>query len=165
MQLQPRAVDSQSHNLAFAFFAAAALTGLFGMAWGAMMGASQDFATAPAHAHLNLLGWVSLSLMGAFYATLGSSAPPRIVRLNWLLSVAGALALPTALALVLTGHRSAEPFIAAGGVAAIVGMAAFASAIALCWLNNGEAAKRSRSRVGAADEAQFGQGSPGRGVG
>lgn len=105
------------------------------------------------------------ALVGAFCATLGSNAPPRIVQLNWLLSVAGALALPMALALVLTGRRSAEPFIAAGGVAAIVGMAAFASAIALCWVNNGEAAKRSRSRVGAADEGRFGQGRPVRGVG
>ena len=37
-----------------------------GMIWGIQMGISKDHAALPAHAHLNLLGFVSLFLFG-FY--------------------------------------------------------------------------------------------------
>ena len=40
------------------------------------MGATQaTICSDPAHAHLNLLGWVTLSLMGGFYALSGKGAP------------------------------------------------------------------------------------------
>ncbi len=48
-------------------FQAAVLLVLVGMAWGIAMAASGDHSTHPAHAHLNLLGWVSLFLFGLFY--------------------------------------------------------------------------------------------------
>ena len=38
-----------------------------GLIWGLVMAISQDFSTMPAHAHLNLLGWVSLFLFGIYY--------------------------------------------------------------------------------------------------
>lgn len=46
------------------FLATAASCLLLGVALGIVMGISQDFALAPVHAHLNLLGWTSLALMG-----------------------------------------------------------------------------------------------------
>jgi hypothetical protein len=36
--------------------------------WGIYMGATEDFTDIPVHAHLNLLGWVSLGLCGIIYA-------------------------------------------------------------------------------------------------
>src|SRR6478752_7199076 len=48
-------------------FQAAVLLVLVGMGWGIAMAASGDHSTMPAHAHLNLLGWVSLFLFGIFY--------------------------------------------------------------------------------------------------
>ena len=50
-------------------FKAAVLFVLAGMAWGMQMAISQDHSTYPAHAHLNLLGWVSLFLIGIYYRT------------------------------------------------------------------------------------------------
>jgi hypothetical protein len=38
-----------------------------GMAWGLHMGISRDHAAMPAHAHLNLLGFVLLFLFGLYY--------------------------------------------------------------------------------------------------
>jgi hypothetical protein len=38
-----------------------------GMAWGSAVTISNAHAAMPAHAHLNLLGWVSLFLFGIFY--------------------------------------------------------------------------------------------------
>src|ERR1700730_4555329 len=48
-------------------FRAAVLVVIAGMIWGIVMGISQDHSTMPAHAHLNLLGWVSLFLFGIYY--------------------------------------------------------------------------------------------------
>ena len=48
-------------------FQAAVLLVLVGMVWGIVMAVSQDHSSMPAHAHLNLLGWVSLFLFGIFY--------------------------------------------------------------------------------------------------
>ncbi|HVZ00395.1 MAG TPA: cytochrome-c oxidase [Dongiaceae bacterium] len=36
--------------------------------WGIYMGATEDFTDIAVHAHLNLLGWVSLGLCGIIYA-------------------------------------------------------------------------------------------------
>ena len=48
-------------------FRAAVLLVIAGMVWGIVMAISENHQTMPAHAHLNLLGWVSLFLFGIFY--------------------------------------------------------------------------------------------------
>jgi peptidoglycan/LPS O-acetylase OafA/YrhL len=48
-------------------FPAAVAMVVAGMAWGIIMAVSQDHSAMPAHAHLNLLGWVCLFLFGVFY--------------------------------------------------------------------------------------------------
>lgn len=51
------------------FLATAALCLLAGVGLGIHMGIAHDFALAPVHAHLNLLGWASLALMGLTFRT------------------------------------------------------------------------------------------------
>jgi hypothetical protein len=41
---------------------------VLGVCWGIYMGATESFTDIPVHAHLNLLGWVSLGLCGLIYA-------------------------------------------------------------------------------------------------
>lgn len=48
-------------------FRAAVLMVMLGMMWGLAIGITQDHSTFPAHAHLNLLGWVSLFLFGIYH--------------------------------------------------------------------------------------------------
>jgi hypothetical protein len=48
-------------------FQVAVLFVLTGMVWGLQMAISKDHSAFPAHAHLNLLGWVSLFLFGIYY--------------------------------------------------------------------------------------------------
>jgi hypothetical protein len=48
-------------------FVAAALAALTGMGLGLYMGLAHDFKLAPAHAHLNLLGWVTMCLYGLYH--------------------------------------------------------------------------------------------------
>ena len=45
-------------------FQAAVVIVVAGMIWGLQMAISRDHAALPAHAHLNLLGYVSLFLFG-----------------------------------------------------------------------------------------------------
>ena len=47
---------------------------LVGVAIGYGMGASEDHTLAPAHAHINLLGWVSMFLYGLFYRAFPAAA-------------------------------------------------------------------------------------------
>ena len=109
-----------------AFFLVAALCGLAGMAWGSHMGMSGDHSLSPAHAHLNLLGWVSLSIMGGFYAL-----SPRSGWLPWanlVLSSTGAILMGVLLPQVLTGKLSGKAMMAAE-LPAILGMLLFITAI------------------------------------
>lgn len=120
-------------RLSLAFFSAGALFGLTGMGWGAVMGAKQDFTLAPAHAHLNLLGWVALSIMGAFYALAANRAPMKLGWINFALSTVGVLVLIPALALMLSGDKAATPLVQAGTMMVILGMLTFVAAILSLW--------------------------------
>ena len=92
-----------------AFFTVGALCGLVGMVWGTMMGASNDHSMMPAHAHLNLLGWVSLAIMGGFYALRGSGG--RLAWINFILSAAGAILMAPMLAYLLADEQHRGPTI------------------------------------------------------
>jgi hypothetical protein len=111
------------------------------MGWGVFMGAKEDFTLAPAHAHLNLLGWVALSLMGAFYALAGARAPRRLGWINFTLSSLGVLITIPALAKFLAGDKSALPFMQAGESTVILGMAVFVAAILSLWAPSRHAAQ------------------------
>ena len=64
-------------RVALWFFAVAPIYVLVGMGFGIFMGATEDFTLAPAHAHLNLIGWVTMALYGTFYA-LAPRAPQKL---------------------------------------------------------------------------------------
>lgn len=71
-------------------FLVAALAGATGMSLGIYMGMAHDFALAPAHAHLNLLGWVTMMLYGLYHRGVERSGN----RLAWTQVGAGALGFP-----------------------------------------------------------------------
>lgn len=48
-------------------FVFASIAALVGMSLGMGMGMSEDFTLAPVHAHLNLLGWVTMALYGLYH--------------------------------------------------------------------------------------------------
>jgi hypothetical protein len=118
-------------RLPLAFFTAATLCVLAGMVWGAFMGAKEDFTLAPAHAHLNLVGWASLALMGTFYALSGRGG--RIAWANFALSTAAVVVMIPSLILYLDGNKPAHNGVAFGSVLAILGMAAFLWNVVAAW--------------------------------
>lgn len=87
-------------RVALWFFAVAPLYVLIGMSLGIYMGASDDHALYPAHAHLNLIGWVTMALYGTFYALARDASPKLGWATFWLNNVAVVVMIPS-LALVL----------------------------------------------------------------
>ncbi|MGA9411119.1 MAG: hypothetical protein WBV78_11835 [Roseobacter sp.] len=69
------------------FFAAAALFALCGMVWGIQMSATNDHSLSPAHGHLNLIGFVMMSVFGAYYALTPLAGRSRTAKVmcGWLL--------------------------------------------------------------------------------
>ncbi|GJI92953.1 hypothetical protein [Duganella hordei] len=99
---------------------------LAGIALGIVMAASQDFVMRPVHAHVNLLGWVSLALFGLFYRSVPAAAATRLAKTHfWLYNVA----LPVqmiSLALFLNGSTAVAPLLGLASVTLATGVICFA---------------------------------------
>ena len=114
-----------------AFFAVASVFLLLGMGWGMQMGATEDFTMMPAHAHLNLLGWVTLALYGTFYALTASTLSPRLAWINFALSTAGTVLMITFLALFLPARDPAYiSGMIVGEVTSVLGLLVFGISVA-----------------------------------
>ena len=109
-------------------FRAAMLLVLAGMLWGLQMAITDDHSAFPAHAHLNLLGFVALFLFGIFYrlnpvVEANRLALPQV----WIWIVSTVIAV-IGVGLVHTGHPVGDP------IAAVGSLAIFADAIMFTWL-------------------------------
>ena len=114
-----------------AFFAVASVCLLLGMAWGMQMGATENFTMMPAHAHLNLLGWVTLALYGTFYALTANTFSPRLAWINFSLSTIGTVLMIGFLALFLPARDAAYiPGMIAGEVTSVLGLLVFGVSVA-----------------------------------
>ncbi|MDO8380168.1 hypothetical protein [Phenylobacterium sp.] len=116
-------------KISVAFFGAAVLYALLGMSLGMYMGATEDFTLSPVHAHINLLGWATLALMGTFYGLAGAQAPTRLAWTNFAVSNLGNLISLPLLAIMLKGNRAYVPIMVGGEVLLVLGMAIFAVAV------------------------------------
>jgi hypothetical protein len=95
------------------------------------MGAHQDFTMAPAHAHLNLLGFVAPSIMGTFYALAGDRAPVRLAWVNFVLSIGGVIIMTPLLAKLLAGDVAMGPLMGIPELIVIAGMVTFLISIVM----------------------------------
>ena len=101
--------------------------GLIGIILGIVMGIRQDFVLMPAHAHLNLLGFVAMFLSALYYRVVPEAAASGLAWYQAIVSVAGAVVFPIGIACVLLGgHDRFEPVVIAGALTVLLGMALFA---------------------------------------
>lgn len=108
------------------FFSVAVIYSLLGMGWGEHMAMSGDHSMFPAHAHLNLLGWVSMAIFGTFYALARDSYSPRLAWIQFGLSNLGTIIMITLLARMLaTNDESLGPLIGIGDILTILGQIVF----------------------------------------
>ena len=104
-----------------------------GMVWGIVMGATNDHGMMPAHAHLNLLGWVTLSIMGGFYVLAGARASTRLAWLNFALSASGVIIVIPMLAQLLAGNTALGPMMIVPEVLIVGGMLTFILNLLKVW--------------------------------
>jgi putative Mn2+ efflux pump MntP len=109
-------------------FRAAVLLVIAGMLWGIIMGISQDHSTMPAHAHLNLLGWVSLFLFGIYYHLHPAIDRSGLASLQVWIWIAGTIVMTFGVALVHSGHAIGDP------IAAVSSLVVLADTLLFGWL-------------------------------
>lgn len=108
------------------YFRTAIVLLIVGMAFGIYMAASQDHIASPAHAHLNLIGFVVMSVYGTYFALNPAKAGGRMPRLIWGLNTLAAVVMFPTLAAVLYGKPEVEPLVALASLMALVGAVMFA---------------------------------------
>ncbi|MCE3288967.1 MAG: conserved hypothetical signal peptide protein [Caulobacter sp.] len=119
-------------RVSLAFITTAALAALVGMVWGTFMGISGDHSMSPAHAHLNLLGWVTLSIMGAVYALPGMRFNTTLAWVNYGLSTIGAVLMAVLLPQVLSQKLPGQVMMASE-LPVILGMPLFVVSLLGNW--------------------------------
>jgi predicted cobalt transporter CbtA len=106
-------------------FRAAIVMVIAGMIWGIAMGITQDHSTLPAHAHLNLLGWVSLFLFGIYYHLHPAIDRSRLASLQVWVWVASTIILTIGVALVHSGRAIGDPIAAVSSLLVLSDMLLF----------------------------------------
>ena len=99
------------------FLRLGALFALAGVGLGYWMGMTEQFGLMPVHAHINLLGWVSMFLYGLFYRVVPGAASGLLATAHLWTAVIGLLVFMPALALKLL-HLPGTDGIALAGLIA-----------------------------------------------
>lgn len=103
-----------------------------GVTMGIGMGISQSFALAPVHAHVNLLGWVSLAIFGVVYHAYPAAAQTRLAHVHFWLHNAALAVFMIGLAGFLTGHERFHLLVNLGALAVFVATLVFAVNVWRC---------------------------------
>ncbi|MFO1395445.1 MAG: hypothetical protein U1F48_00125 [Burkholderiales bacterium] len=104
---------------------------VLGATLGLVMGIRQQFALAPVHAHLLLLGWASLALAGTIYHFYPGAAATRLARVHFWMHNLGLPVFMAGLALVLSQHEWAMPLTVVGAITVLLGLFVFAANVLL----------------------------------
>lgn len=106
-------------------FFAAVIAVLVGMSWGIVMAMSHDHSAMPAHAHLNLLGFVSLFLFGIFYRLHPALDVSRAAWIQVWIWIVGTVVLTVGVAMIHAGNKSGEPIAGIGSFVVLGDMLLF----------------------------------------
>ncbi|MBZ9739636.1 MULTISPECIES: cbb3-type cytochrome c oxidase subunit I [unclassified Mesorhizobium] len=109
------------------FFKTAIVFLILGILAGLQMAISGDHGAFPAHAHINLLGWVTSAIFGGYYALNPVKAARRIAMIHYGLYTLGIVIMLPALYLMLQGGRTEfEPIVAGGSLIVAAAVLVFA---------------------------------------
>jgi cbb3-type cytochrome oxidase subunit 1 len=91
-------------SLPYWFLGAATLFVVAGMLWGMQMSITRDYQLAPAHAHNNLIGFVTMAVYGFYYRLVPAAAARRLAVVHFCVALLGALLFGPGIALAVTGQ-------------------------------------------------------------
>jgi hypothetical protein len=136
-------------NVGSLFMRLAVIWFVAGVTLGIVMAASHNHSMFPVHAHINLLGWVSMSLFAAFYRAWPASAASPLAKWHFWLYVPAHFVMMVTLAILYSGVAAIEPVLAAASFVVAAGVLCFA---VLAWRETaGERTEQGVARV-ALDE-------------
>jgi len=101
-------------KISIKYLLVASTYGLCGMLLGIIMGAKEDFTLAPVHAHLNLLGWIAITLYGLTYQAFPKMAENKLASIQFYTVNTGVILLIPSLALLLLGNKGVLPVLIIG---------------------------------------------------
>jgi hypothetical protein len=113
-------------NISNWFFRLAVVYLLCGITLGLVMAGSHDHSATPAHAHLNLLGWVSMSIFAVFYRLWPAAAASKLAKLHFWIYVPAHFVQMVALFMLVRGNPSVEPVLAIASFGVAVAVILFA---------------------------------------
>ncbi len=79
-----------------------------------------------AHAHINLLGWVTMALFGTYYAFEPDKARTRLAQIQYGVYTIGVVVMMPSLYFMLQGNRALEPLVAVGSLVVFASVLLFA---------------------------------------
>ena len=108
------------------YFRTAIIFLLAGISIGIYMSISGNHNVTGAHAHINLLGWVTSALFGTYLALNPAKATGLLPRLQYAVYVLGVLVMGGSLYLMLDGNAAMTPVVATSSLIAFAGVLLFA---------------------------------------
>jgi len=117
------------------FLRLAVLYLIAGVCLGIFMAASNDHSMFPVHAHVNLLGWVSLALFGLFYRAWPQAAQSRLAKVHFWVYVPAQFVQMVLLAAFYRGNTAVEPALAVASVLVAIAIVCFAFVV---WKHTGQ---------------------------
>lgn len=115
-----------------------------GVGLGLFMAGSHDHSMFPVHAHLNLLGWVSMALFGCFYRLWPEAAGSRLAKVHFWVYVPSHFIQMVLLAALFRGNAGVEPALAV--VSTLVGAAIVCFAVVV-WTHTQVSAATPNAKV------------------
>jgi hypothetical protein len=100
---------------------------LCGLVFGIVMGIREDFSLAAAHAHLNLVGFVLMFLVGLYYRVVPAAGAGGLAKIQAGLHIIAAIVFPLGIALADLGGPPVLAII--GSLLVLTAMALFASIV------------------------------------
>lgn len=116
-------------HLSRLFFKTAIVFLIVGIAMGLQMAISGNHNVIGAHAHANLLGWVTMALFGTYYAFNPAKAATRMANLQYWVYTAGVVVIVPSLYLMYLGYAAFEPLTAISSLVILLGVLMFAVVI------------------------------------
>lgn len=113
-------------RIANLYFRTAIVFLILGISIGLHMSISGNHAATGAHAHANLLGWVTMAIFGGYHALNPQKAARRLAAIQYGVYTFGVAVLIPSLYLMLSGNAAMEPIVAVSSLIAFAGVLLFA---------------------------------------
>ncbi|PLS20948.1 hypothetical protein [Neptunicoccus cionae] len=114
-------------GVSLGFLVLAILSAVCGMIWGIVMAATADHSLAPAHAHLNLLGWVTMAIFAFYYHLVPSAAEGMLPRIHLGLAATGLIGIVPGIVMAQQGQGDGLAKI--GSILTLLSMVVFLVAV------------------------------------